>query len=277
MLTALTPSVKQLIQIGDHQQLRPKISNFNLTVEKGEGYDLNRILFERLIRAGHPHSSLKVQHRMHPDISRLVKELTYPNLEDDPKTISRRHIYGLEGRVMFVNHDQTETENSAITDRRDHGAKSSKENLFEAQMVLKTVRYVAQQGYGTKNMVVLTPYIGRLQFILNLLAQEVDPVLGDLDSSDLIRAGLLTKTAAVVGKAPLRTSTIDNYQGEEADIVIVSLTRGNNDGDIGFLSAPERLNVLLSRARTASSCWATWKRSCTAKRGKTPGCPFSPT
>lgn len=43
--------------------------------------------------------------------------------------------------------------------------------------------------------------------------------------------------------------TIDNYQGEESDIVIASLTRSNPDRDIGFMASPERLNVLLSRAR----------------------------
>ena len=43
--------------------------------------------------------------------------------------------------------------------------------------------------------------------------------------------------------------TIDNYQGEESDIVIVSLTRSNPDHEIGFMASPERLNVLLSRAR----------------------------
>lgn len=43
----------------------------------------------------------------------------------------------------------------------------------------------------------------------------------------------------------------DNYQGEESDIVVVSLTRSNESHDIGFLSYPERLNVLLSRARNA--------------------------
>lgn len=41
----------------------------------------------------------------------------------------------------------------------------------------------------------------------------------------------------------------DNYQGEESDIVVTSFTRGNPRRDIGFMSAPERLNVLLSRAR----------------------------
>lgn len=44
---------------------------------------------------------------------------------------------------------------------------------------------------------------------------------------------------------------LDNYQSEECDIVIVSLTRSNDGGDIGFMASPERVNVLLSRARDA--------------------------
>ena len=43
----------------------------------------------------------------------------------------------------------------------------------------------------------------------------------------------------------------DNYQGEESDIVIASLTRSNEAAEIGFMAAPQRLNVLLSRARLA--------------------------
>lgn len=43
---------------------------------------------------------------------------------------------------------------------------------------------------------------------------------------------------------------LDNFQGDESDIIVISLTRSNARGDIGFLSAPERLNVLLSRARS---------------------------
>ena len=44
---------------------------------------------------------------------------------------------------------------------------------------------------------------------------------------------------------------VDSYQGEESDIVIVSLTRSNPTHDIGFMASPERVNVLLSRARDA--------------------------
>jgi hypothetical protein len=46
-------------------------------------------------------------------------------------------------------------------------------------------------------------------------------------------------------------TSLDNYQGEESDIVIATLTRSNAIGQIGFMSEPERVNVLLSRARDA--------------------------
>lgn len=207
-LTALTPSVKQLIQIGDHNQLRPKINNYQLTVEKGDGYDLNRSLFERLVLQGHPHTTLQKQHRMHPDISFLVRELTYPHLEDGPNTSTREFIRGLEDRVNFVNHNHPEIQDNRIGDRRDQGSKSSKENEFEARMVLNTVRFLAQQGYGTKSMVVLTPYLGQLRLVRDILLDDVDPLLSDLDSHELIQAGLMTKAAAKVDKSPLRISTI---------------------------------------------------------------------
>jgi hypothetical protein len=53
----------------------------------------------------------------------------------------------------------------------------------------------------------------------------------------------------ILGSGAVRVATIDNYQGEEADVVIVSLVRSNSRGRIGFLREPERINVLLSRAR----------------------------
>lgn len=225
ILTALLPSIKQLIQIGDHKQLRPKIKNYQLTVEKGDGYDLNRSLFERLILQGHPHTTLRKQHRMHPEISVLVKELTYPDLEDGPKTSTREPIRGLEDRVIFANHNHPELQTDRISDRRDEGSKSSKENEFEARMVLKTVRFLAQQGYGTKNMVVLTPYLGQLRLVRDMLMDDVDPLLGDLDSHDLIQAGLMTKAAAKVDKSPLRISTIGKSRSTRKQLVTTDRQR----------------------------------------------------
>ncbi|KAK7937255.1 ATPase [Apiospora aurea] len=249
ILTALAPSVKQLILIGDHKQLRPKINNYALSVEKGDGYNLNMSMFERLIEHEHSFQTLMKQHRMHPSISLFPRALTYPGLLDGPQTAERPAILGLQDRVVFFNHEQPETTNNSVADKRDPTAKASKENQFEAQMVVGLVKYLAQQGYGTRDMVILTPYLGQLRLLREALKNENDPVLNDLDSGELLRAGLITQAASKVGKRQIRLSTIDNYQGEESDIVIASLTRGNEQGDIGFMSSPERLNVLISRAR----------------------------
>ncbi len=47
----------------------------------------------------------------------------------------------------------------------------------------------------------------------------------------------------------VRVAMIDNFQGEEADVVVVSLVRTNDKGSIGFMKEPDRINAMLSRAR----------------------------
>ncbi|KAL8855223.1 MAG: hypothetical protein Q9221_000129 [Calogaya cf. arnoldii] len=251
VITALGEKTTQLILIGDHKQLRPKIANYDLTVERGEGYDLNRSMFERLVLKGFPHQILTQQHRMRPEISTLVRSITYPDLLDAPKTKGRPSLRGFQDNLIFVDHRQPEREGKETANWRDMTSLSSKQNQFEAEMVLKCVRYLAQQGYGSENIVVLTPYLGQLRLLQELLGKEHDPVLNDLDAADLVRAGLVPLSTNKQSQRKLRLACIDNYQGEESDIVIATLTRSNTKGDIGFLSAPERINVLLSRARNA--------------------------
>jgi hypothetical protein len=60
----------------------------------------------------------------------------------------------------------------------------------------------------------------------------------------------------------------DNYQGEESEIVVVSLTRSNASHDIGFMSSAERLNVLLSRARNALILIGNASTFLDARKGK---------
>ncbi|KAJ5505540.1 ATPase AAA-type core [Penicillium expansum] len=249
VLTAMTPETKHLILIGDHQQLRPKINSYSLSTEKGDGYDLNVSLFERLIHAGFPHTTLSKQHRMCPEISSLVRKLTYPDLEDDQKTKNRPQPRGLCDRVIFFHHKNPEDVFVEVSDRDDENSKGSKRNVFEAEIVLKIVKYLGQQGYGTEKLVVLTPYLGQLSLLKQTLSKQNDPVLNDLDSHNLVKAGLMSQAGASHSRRPIKLSTIDNFQGEESEIVIASLTRSNNTSDIGFMAAPERLNVLLSRAR----------------------------
>ncbi|KIM32087.1 hypothetical protein M408DRAFT_63388 [Serendipita vermifera MAFF 305830] len=252
VLTALAPSVQQLILIGDHKQLRPKVNNYQLTVEKGEGYDLNRSLFERLVLKGYPHETLSQQHRMRPEISALVRHLTYPDLVDAAKTKGRADIRGLTSNLVFIHHSNPEDdlpEASHLDSPDETSAKSSKSNKFEVDMVLMILRYLGQQGYHTDQIVILTPYLGQLRALQDALKKDNDPILNDLDYGDLVRAGLVTAASAQVAKKPIRLATIDNYQGEESDVVIASLTRSNRERKIGFMASPERVNVLLSRAR----------------------------
>ncbi|KJK78565.1 hypothetical protein H634G_06263 [Metarhizium anisopliae BRIP 53293] len=244
IITALSSSVKQLVLIGDHKQLRPKINNYTLTVEKGEGFNLNMSI--------------------HPEISHFVRRLAYEHLENNPKTLEREKVRGLKGRVIFVHHEHQEEKLADVADRQPG---ESKRNAFEAEMVLKMVRYLSQQGYKSKNMVVLTPYLGQLSLLRQKLSRDHDPWLNDLDSYELTRAGLMTQAAAKLNKQPLRLSTIDNYQGEESDIVIASLTRSNASGDIGFMAAPERLVVLMSRARNCAVLFGNMHTFTKSKKG----------
>jgi hypothetical protein len=228
ILTAMSRTTKKVILIGDHKyvyflfsymcfsplrrQLRPKVSDYKLTVEKGEQYDLDRSLFERLILNGYPHLTLQKQHRMRPEISSLVRHLTYPDLIDAPKTKERENIRGIRDNVVFIHHTEPEDDLAELnhTDFTSNEAtmKSSKRNKHEVQMVIKILRFLGQQGYRTDEIVILTPYLGQLKALQDALKHDNDPMLNDLDSADLVRAGLVTSTTAKKTKKPIRLATI---------------------------------------------------------------------
>lgn len=220
ILTALASTVRQLVLIGDHKQLRPKINNYALSVERGDGFELNRSLFERLILQGLRYATLHKQHRMVPEISVFPRKLTYPELLDGPKTSGRERMRGVQDRFMFVNHGQMEETDKAIKDRRDPGAKESKKNTFEAKMVLQCVKYFGQQGYSSHQIVVLTPYLGQLRVLRDLFREnQHDAELSEMDKAEMIRAGLMTQAEANVDKKPIRISTI----GESRSFLVYHL------------------------------------------------------
>lgn len=194
IVTALNPLAKQLIMIGDHKQLRPFI-NYKLSVEKGDGYDLNRSMFERLILQGYTHQVLAQQHRMRPEISNLVRHLTYPTLIDAPKTQGRPDLLGHSSNVIFVDHEHRE--DRVDLDKRKVNERASKRNTFEAQMALKTVKYLLQQNYDSSSIVVLTPYLGQLKRLQEVFEEEVEAVLSNSDVTNLEKNGLIKHKSEV--------------------------------------------------------------------------------
>jgi hypothetical protein len=240
---------KHLILIGDHKQLRPKVENYNLSEVSRAGYNLDISLFERLVVGGLPSARLEVQHRMRPSISRFIRAQTYPQLKDHESVFQYPNVKGVCEDVLFIDHDQKEDgadDNNEIS--------TTKSNTYEAKLVVEIVRFFLLQGYGSDRIVVLTPYLGQLFKIVGLMREnlkEVETYISenDLEKFDGDEYEELERQRFKSRNTSVRCSSIDNYQGEENDIVVISLVRSNASGAIGFLKEPQRVNVLLSRAR----------------------------
>ncbi|KAA6410497.1 MAG: hypothetical protein FRX48_05919 [Lasallia pustulata] len=114
-LIALLPSVEHAILIGDHEQLRPQINNYELQYDnpRGAKFSLDISLFERLVhpQPGYPklpYSSLEVQRRMHPSIAELVRSTLYPMLQDHPSVSTYPEVGGMRKRLFWLDHDENE-------------------------------------------------------------------------------------------------------------------------------------------------------------------------
>ncbi|PWY83340.1 P-loop containing nucleoside triphosphate hydrolase protein, partial [Aspergillus heteromorphus CBS 117.55] len=261
ILTALLPSVEHAILIGDHMQLRPQIQDYDLSRENhrgGEQYSLDKSLFERLVDPNDessvqvPFSTLETQRRMHPSIARLIKDTLYPRLEDAPSVQDYPEVCGMRRRLFWLDHQHGE---GNVSDADALG--TSHWNGFEVEMTTALVTHLLRQGsYKDGDIAVLTPYLGQLHRLRQRLSQSVTIVVGDKDQDDLANAGLendadkeKTPIAKTDALQTVRAATIDNFQGEEAKVVVISLVRSNTQRRCGFLRTSNRINVLLSRAK----------------------------
>jgi len=96
---------------------------------------------------------------MHPEISAIPKLITYPELHDAPHVSNQPAVKGLQGRVIFVDHNQPEDQRDKLANKDES---VSKTNQHEIGMVVAPIRYLLQQGYTPSDLVVLTPYLGQL-------------------------------------------------------------------------------------------------------------------
>lgn len=258
VLSTLQMETKHLILIGDHKQLRPKVEDFNLTAVSGSGFDLDCSLFERLILADQQSVCLGVQHRMRPEISFFVRQQTYPSLQDHASVRSFPNVRGVAHNVVFINHSIPEDGLGKGMD--DFSAQTTKSNAHEAGLCTEILRYLLLQGYAPNRVVLLTPYLGQVKKLLQMVQRTMNDVKASVSEKDQRDLELLdhdedelhsyvSQTANGHTKRQVRVSSIDNFQGEEADIVVISLVRSNPRGNIGFMKEEQRVNVLMSRAK----------------------------
>ncbi len=155
VLTSLSADTQQLIMIGDHEQLRPKVDNFLLQVHSGSGFDLDVSMFERLITQSNVHHvTLQSQRRMRPQFSRsvriatafcccsfisvrLIRSTVYPELQDHASVKKYPEaVPGMAKTLFFFDHDHEE---DGTADAK------SKSNTFEAHFAVHLAAYLLKQ------------------------------------------------------------------------------------------------------------------------------------
>ena len=221
ILTALLPSIEHAILIGDHQQLRPQIENYELQSvnPRGVEYSLDVSLFERLVSAKDawslklPYSQLKVQRRMDPSVSELIRQTQYPQLQDHPSVAGYPEVVGMARRLFWLDHREHEVQ---VEDS------VSSSNDFEVEMTAALVSHLVRQGiYNSGDIAVLTPYLGQFMKLRKRLASSFEIVLGDQDAQEMIKQGLddsgdIASPRQVAQKSSLltnlRIATVDNFQ-----------------------------------------------------------------
>ena len=184
----------------------------------GNKYHMDVSLFERLAKTGVPSVMLGVQHRMRPEVARLIVPSVYNHLENHSSVLLHPAVPSVQRNVFFLDHDHQEA--------REEGG-CSYYNSHEAAMTLRLAHFLCEQGIEQEKITVLVTYAAQMRAIV---AHRRDQY--KLRSVDRIHV-----------------TTVDNYQGEENDIVILSLVRNNKEGGVGFLRTPNRVCVALSRAK----------------------------
>lgn len=212
VIAACVPSLEHLILVGDHQQLRPNPSSNYLSRAP---YHLDISMFERLVTNGIPFSMLRRQRRMKPEIRRMLKPIYGDVIRDHPVVKSTAIVPGLGGLAAWLyTHEQLESRDNDL----------STYNLHEVEMIFGFAQYLIYNMVPPENITVLTFYRAQVRH-LSAKLRKYTPAKG------------------------VKVITVDAYQGEENDVVILSLVRSNLEGKIGFVKNDNRICVALSRAK----------------------------
>ncbi|MDO8774956.1 MAG: AAA domain-containing protein [Burkholderiaceae bacterium] len=223
---------QRIILTGDHHQLPPTVKS-----EKAARDGLRETLFEKCIKR-QPDTArmLTVQYRMHEQIMGFSSEKFYEGQLVAHQSV--RHA-GLEAYdqsfapdlpVEFLDTAGCGFLEVTIPESRST-ANPGEANLLLARLTELIAPYdQAEHEEEQLTIGVIAPYRAQINYLMDAIEVNVD-----------LNALLLHRMLTV--------GTVDSFQGQERDIIAISLTRSNQDGDIGFLSDIRRMNVGMTRAR----------------------------
>jgi ATP-dependent RNA/DNA helicase IGHMBP2 len=213
---------QKVVFAGDHCQLPPTIKSLD-AARKG----LNTTLFEKCI-AAHPEAvvMLQEQYRMHVDIMGYPSQVFYGNKLSADVSVSSSLLFTGDNPLEFI-----DTAGCSFSEKQEG---TSISNPDEATFLLKHLSlYVSQLNsfYTGENF----PTVG----IISPYQQQIKTLKDLISASELLEAH----------KDNITVNTIDSFQGQERDIIYISLTRSNTDRNIGFLADIRRMNVAMTRAK----------------------------
>ena len=224
----------RVILAGDHCQLPPTVKCYEAL--KG---GLGRTLMERIAeQKPDVVTLLRIQYRMHEDIMRFSSDWFYHNQMIAAPEVQHRSILDLDLPMTWV-------DTSEYSDNSDNTEKSS----FHEEFVGET--------FGRINKTEAELTLLSLQAYFELIGKQriLDERL-DVGIISPYRAQVQYLRQQIRKKEwikPFRTrisvNTVDGFQGQERDIIVISLVRSNDDGQIGFLRDLRRMNVAITRAR----------------------------
>ncbi|MCC5936734.1 MAG: AAA family ATPase [Lunatimonas sp.] len=216
----------KVVMAGDHCQLPPTVKSIE-AAKKG----LSETLFEKVIaRQIEASCMLWTQYRMPEAIMGFSSRYFYQNrLVAAPNTIS--HQLGDEPTLTFI--DTAGSGYTEFTDKETLSTRNNEEGRFGLQVLTDLVKRIGKKVFQENgwNVGVISPYRAQVEYLKELVADEEAFVL--LRSMESI----------------LTIDTIDGFQGQERDLILISLVRSNAGGEIGFLSDVRRMNVALTRAK----------------------------
>lgn len=214
----------RVILAGDHHQLPPTIK----CIEAARG-GLDRTLMQK-VAANKPEtvSLLKIQYRMHEDIMRFSSHWFYQDELKAAPEVSQRGILAYDTPVVWFDTADCNFEEDRLSESM------SRINKQEAVLLVEQLQTYIEKI--TKERVLdesidfglISPYKSQVQYI----------------------RGLIKRNAFFKPFRKLITvHTVDGFQGQERDVIMISLVRANDQGNIGFLNDLRRMNVAITRAR----------------------------
>ncbi|WP_295504617.1 AAA domain-containing protein, partial [Limnohabitans sp. Rim8] len=237
---------QRLVLAGDHHQLPPTVKS-----EKAAREGLRETLFEKCIqRQPGTARMLKVQYRMHEQIMGFSSEKFYGGQLVAHPSVHHADLAAYDPRfnsppfndprfspdlpVEFIDTAGCGYEELAIPESR------STANPEEAHLLLERLAQLldklSEPGEPTAQdqrpltIGVIAPYRAQINYLKDAI-----------EDSELLNDLLLQRRLSV--------GTVDSFQGQERDIIAITLTRSNPQGEIGFLSDIRRMNVGMTRAR----------------------------